>query len=107
MPDATASSTMYWMVGLSTIGNISFGWAFVAGKKRVPNPAAGIIAFLIFMEYLLLFYEFNITSLLYHDLYIWKMNIVVIIELCLSFLVTCIQLNDSINNYMYNKTYIS
>ena len=32
------------MVGLSTIGSISFGIAFVAGKKRVPNPAAGIIA---------------------------------------------------------------
>ena len=30
------------MVGLSTIGNISFGCDFVAGKKRVPNPAAGI-----------------------------------------------------------------
>lgn len=36
------------MVGLSTIGNISFGIAFVAGKKRVPKPAAGIIAFLTF-----------------------------------------------------------
>src|ERR1700740_3813089 len=27
--------------GLSTIGSISFGIAFVAGKKRVPNPATG------------------------------------------------------------------
>lgn len=39
---------MYWMVGLSTIGNISFGIAFVAGRKRVPRPAAGIIAFFTF-----------------------------------------------------------
>ena len=48
MPLCTASSTIYWMVGLSTIGSISFGTAFVAGRKRVPNPAAGMIAFLSF-----------------------------------------------------------
>src|SRR5437016_2537260 len=41
MPDATASSTPYWMMGLSTSGSISFGCAFVAGRKRVPRPAAG------------------------------------------------------------------
>jgi hypothetical protein len=41
MPAATASSTPYWMMGLSTIGSISFGCALVAGKKRVPRPAAG------------------------------------------------------------------
>src|SRR5437868_15404281 len=29
------------MRGLSTTGSISFGWAFVAGKNRVPSPAAG------------------------------------------------------------------
>src|SRR5215469_13491053 len=29
------------MMGLSTIGNISLGCALVAGKKRVPRPAAG------------------------------------------------------------------
>src|SRR3954462_6332258 len=40
-PDATASSTPYWMIGLSTRGSISFGCALVAGKKRVPRPAAG------------------------------------------------------------------
>src|SRR6185436_5963600 len=40
-PEATASSTTYWMVGLSTRGSISFGWALVAGRKRVPRPAAG------------------------------------------------------------------
>src|SRR5271156_6557727 len=40
-PDARASSTPYWMMGLSTKGSISLGWALVAGKKRVPSPAAG------------------------------------------------------------------
>ena len=45
------------MVGLSTIGSISFGIAFVSGRKRVPNPAAGMTAFLIFcMINLLLVY---------------------------------------------------
>ena len=29
------------MIGLSTIGSISLGCAFVAGRNRVPNPAAG------------------------------------------------------------------
>ena len=37
------------IVGLSTIGNISFAIAFVAGRKRVPSPAAGITAFLTFV----------------------------------------------------------
>ena len=41
MPAATASSTAYWMTGLSTSGSISLGCAFVAGRKRVPQPAAG------------------------------------------------------------------
>src|SRR3990167_1929886 len=40
-PDATASSTTYWIIGLSTSGSISLGWALVAGRKRVPRPAAG------------------------------------------------------------------
>src|SRR5207249_3452203 len=39
-PEATASSTTYWIIGLSTSGSISFGWALVAGRKRVPRPAA-------------------------------------------------------------------
>src|SRR4051795_5810481 len=43
-PAAAASSTTYWMAGLSTTGSISFGVAFVAGRKRVPRPAAGITA---------------------------------------------------------------
>ena len=35
------------MRGLVTIGSISFGIAFVAGKNRVPYPAAGNKHFLI------------------------------------------------------------
>src|SRR6267143_1761623 len=41
MPAALASSTPYWMIGLSTSGSISLGCAFVAGRNRVPRPAAG------------------------------------------------------------------
>ena len=44
MPARTASSTTYWMAGLSTTGSISLGWALVAGRNRVPSPAAGITA---------------------------------------------------------------
>ena len=40
-PAATASSTPYWMSGLSTRQSISLGMALVAGRKRVPMPAAG------------------------------------------------------------------
>src|ERR1700722_18523662 len=40
-PAARASSTAYWISGLSTTGNISFGLALVAGRKRVPRPATG------------------------------------------------------------------
>src|ERR1700759_5238645 len=43
-PACTASSTTYWIAGRSTTGSISFGELFVAGKKRVPSPAAGITA---------------------------------------------------------------
>src|SRR5687768_11677389 len=43
-PAATASSTTYWIAGLSTTGSISFGCAFVAGRNRVPRPAAGMTA---------------------------------------------------------------
>src|SRR5450432_3078227 len=46
-PAATASSTTYWIDGLSTTGSISFGWLLVAGRNRVPRPAAGMTAFLI------------------------------------------------------------
>src|SRR5688572_10108930 len=41
IPAAAASSTAYWISGLSTIGSISFGLALVAGKKRLPRPATG------------------------------------------------------------------
>src|SRR5262249_41690996 len=43
-PAPSASSTPYWMTGLSTRTSISFGCALVAGRKRVPRPAAGKIA---------------------------------------------------------------
>src|SRR5437868_5443853 len=46
-PAAIASSTAYWISGLSTTGNISFGLALVAGRNRVPRPATGNTAFLI------------------------------------------------------------
>ena len=41
IPAATHSSTMIWMLGTSTSGNISFGIALVAGRNRVPRPATG------------------------------------------------------------------
>jgi hypothetical protein len=44
MPAARASSTAYWISGLSTTGSISFGIALVAGRNRVPNPPTGNIA---------------------------------------------------------------
>src|SRR5580658_138286 len=37
------------MIGLSTIGSISLGWALVAGRKRVPRPAAGNTALRTFI----------------------------------------------------------
>src|SRR5690349_24713150 len=40
-PAANASSTAYWISGLSTMGSISLGDALVAGRKRVPRPATG------------------------------------------------------------------
>src|SRR5437588_12537355 len=47
-PARTASSTTYWIAGLSTTGSISFGCALVAGRNLVPSPAAGMTAFLTF-----------------------------------------------------------
>src|SRR5215813_9676979 len=41
------------MSGLSTRGSISLGWAFVAGRNRVPRPAAGNTALRTLMETLL------------------------------------------------------
>ena len=40
-PAAAASSTPYWMIGLSTMGSSSLGSTAVAGRMRVPSPAAG------------------------------------------------------------------
>ena len=48
MPERTASSTRYWMAGLSTMGSIPLGIALVAGSTRVPRPAAGMTALVIF-----------------------------------------------------------
>src|SRR5947199_9025427 len=48
-PAASASATAYWMIRLSTSGSISLGWALVAGRKRVPNPAAGKTALQTFI----------------------------------------------------------
>src|SRR5262249_31967572 len=44
MPAALASSTAYWIKGLSTTGSISLGMALVAGKNRTPRPPTGKIA---------------------------------------------------------------
>src|SRR5580658_9255645 len=44
MPAATASSTTYWIAGLSTRVSISLGVALVAGRNRVPRPGAGMTA---------------------------------------------------------------
>src|SRR6185369_2824020 len=41
------------MMGLSTSGSISLGWALVAGRKRVPRPAAGKTALRTFIRGLL------------------------------------------------------
>src|ERR1700733_9879680 len=40
-PASSASSTAYWMSGLSTTGSISLGLALVAGRNRGPRPATG------------------------------------------------------------------
>src|ERR1700749_3009426 len=41
IPASRASSTAYWMTGLSTTGSISLGTALVAGRNLVPMPATG------------------------------------------------------------------
>src|ERR1700738_4907080 len=51
MPASLASSTTYWISGLSTMVSISFGIALVAGRTRVPRPATGKTALRIFMRY--------------------------------------------------------
>ena len=41
MPERTASSTTYWMAGLSTTGSISLGCALVAGQEPGAEPGCG------------------------------------------------------------------
>src|SRR5215471_15293904 len=41
MPAAAASSTAYWISGLSTTGSISLGLALVTGRNLLPSPATG------------------------------------------------------------------
>jgi len=48
-----ASSTKSCITGLFTMGNISLGKAFVAGKNLVHEPAAGIIHFLICINWII------------------------------------------------------
>ena len=48
-PARAASSTTYWIDGVSTTGSMAFCCALVAGRNRVPSPAAGMTAFLIGM----------------------------------------------------------
>ena len=62
IPAAIASSTAYYISGLSIIGKSSLGMALVAGKNRVPNPATGKTAFLILVCILIIF-----NSTLYHS----------------------------------------
>src|ERR1700748_15445 len=50
MSASLASSTTYWIRGLSTMVSISFGIALVAGRTRVPRPATGKTALRIFMD---------------------------------------------------------
>src|SRR5580704_5344677 len=45
-PAEAASSTTYWMAGLSTTGSMTLGVTFVAGRNLVPRPATGMTALL-------------------------------------------------------------
>lgn len=73
MPLARASSMMYWMVGLSTMGSISLGQALVAGKKRVPKPAAGMTALVIF--FMVRVYSFKFYGFINYSFFFCKNNI--------------------------------
>ena len=64
IPELTASSTTYCIVGLLYTGNISLGCALVAGRKRVPRPAAGITAFILSTSYNLIIEFSPMTKLL-------------------------------------------
>src|SRR5271166_1352778 len=49
MPEATASSTITWIAGVSTTGKISLGITFDDGSIRVPIPAARMTALVTFI----------------------------------------------------------
>src|SRR5262245_44469426 len=44
IPARAASSTTSWIAGTSITGSMTFGCALVAGRNRVPSPAAGMTA---------------------------------------------------------------
>ena len=64
IPALMASSTAYWIKGLSTIGSISFGFAFVAGKKRVPIPATGKTALVTFFIFFLSYRNYIVINII-------------------------------------------
>ena len=63
-PADSASSTAYWISGLSTIGSISFGLALVTGRNLVPRPATGntqVFTGLIAMTEMIADFQRNLT----------------------------------------------
>src|SRR5438132_10941742 len=66
-PEATASSTTYWIIGLSTRGSISLGCALVTGRNRVPSPAAGKTALRPFMGSLYVPHPRRLSASEQHD----------------------------------------
>ena len=67
MPADRASSTPNCNKGLVRIGSISFGIALVAGKNRVPYPAAGkrhfLINFITYIFFITILYFYQIATL--------------------------------------------
>ena len=53
IPASTASLTANSTRGVSTIGSISLGIAFDAGRNLVPRPATGSTAFFMALELLI------------------------------------------------------
>src|SRR3989338_384105 len=76
MPLATASSTTYCMMGLSTTGSISLGWALVAGRKRVPMPAAGIMALRTFGMWVIMVNKKSHNGIYYTKIWGFYTNLV-------------------------------
>src|ERR1700744_4622968 len=69
MPASTSSSTINWIIGLSTIGSISLGIALVCGRKRVPKPAAAITALVTCAMMCLL--SISVDGIVSHCGYYW------------------------------------